>query len=113
MPGTRKLGRPTDQRMAMLRNLVTSLLENGRIETTVQKAKETECRLVGLSALMTTTVPAMEKTIEMLHREISGCKVMVGGAVLTQEYSKMINADFYAKDGMDGVKIAQSFYGEK
>ena len=82
-------------------------------EVIVQKAKETECRLVGLSALMTTTVPAMEKTIEMLHREISGCKVMVGGAVLTQEYSKMINADFYAKDGMDGVKIAQSFYGEK
>ena len=42
MPGTRQLGRPTDQRMAMLRNLVTSLLENGRIETTVQKAKETQ-----------------------------------------------------------------------
>ncbi len=43
MPGTRKLGRPTDQRNAMLRNLVTSLLENGRIETTVSRAKETRC----------------------------------------------------------------------
>ena len=82
-------------------------------EKITECVKNTGCNFVGLSALMTTTVPAMEKTIEMLHREISGCKVMVGGAVLTQEYSKMINADFYAKDGMDGVKIAQSFYGEK
>ena len=60
---------------------------------------------------MTTTVPSMEKAISLLHGELPDSKVMVGGAVLTEEYAKMINADYYAKDGMDGVKIAKEFYG--
>ena len=80
-------------------------------ETILAKAKETDCRLIGLSALMTTTVPSMEKAISLLHGELPDSKVMVGGAVLTEEYAKMINADYYAKDGMDGVKIAKEFYG--
>ncbi len=65
-------------------------------------------KLVGLSALMTTTVPAMEETIELLRKEAPYCKVMVGGAVLTPEYAKMINADFYGKDAMESVRYAES-----
>ena len=79
-------------------------------QTILRKAQDTGCQLVGLSVLMTTTVPAMEKTIELLHNTLPHCKIMVGGAVITDEYAKMINADFYAKDGMDGVKIAREFY---
>ncbi len=79
-------------------------------ETILEEAKNTGCNLVGLSALMTTTVPAMAETISLLHKEVPECKIMVGGAVLNQEYSEMINADFYGKDAMDSVHIAQSFY---
>ena len=68
------------------------------------------CKLVGLSALMTTTVPSMEKTIELLHSKFSDVKVVVGGAVLTQDYADSINADFYAKDAMDTVRFAEEFY---
>ena len=64
--------------------------------------------LVGLSALMTTTVPAMEKTVSLLHEKAPWCKIMVGGAVLTQEYASAIGADFYAKDAMEGVRYAES-----
>ena len=67
--------------------------------------------LVGLSALMTTTVPAMKETIDLLRGE--GVAVMVGGAVLTPEYAEMIGADFYAADAMEGVRIAEAFYGGK
>ena len=73
-------------------------------------AKANNCSLVGLSALMTTTVPAMEETIKLLSRELPDAKVMVGGAVLTQEYADMIGAHYYAKDAMDGVRIVQKFY---
>ena len=68
-------------------------------------------RLVGLSALMTTTLPAMEETINLL-RDRCECSVMVGGAVLTPEYAEKIHADYYAKDAMDGVKIAQAFFSK-
>ena len=61
-------------------------------------------RLVGLSALMTTTLPAMEETIKIIHEYNPDIKVMVGGAVLTQEYADMIKADAYAKDAMAAVK---------
>ncbi len=63
--------------------------------------------LVGLSALMTTTVGSMEETITLLHQKASFCKIIVGGAVLTAEYAKRINADYYAKDAMDTVRIAE------
>ena len=62
--------------------------------------------LVGLSALMTTTVPAMEETIKLLRKEAPWVKVAVGGAVLTQEYADSIGADFYGKDAMATVRYA-------
>ena len=70
---------------------------------------DNNCKLVGLSALMTTTVPAMKETIDLLRGESTA--VMVGGAVLTPEYAEMIGADFYAADAMEGVRIAEAFYG--
>ena len=73
-------------------------------------AEETGCRLVGLSALMTTTVPAMEETISQLHAMKKGIQVMVGGAVLTKEYAAMIQADAYAKDAMAAVGYVKKYY---
>ena len=63
--------------------------------------------LAGLSALMTTTVPAMEETIRQLRLGAPWCKVVVGGAVLTQEYADRIGADKYAKDAMETVRYAE------
>lgn len=68
------------------------------------------CKMVGLSALMTTTVPAMEETIKLLHETDTSVRVMVGGAVLTSEYAKQIGADFYGRDAMESVRIVQEFY---
>ena len=62
---------------------------------------------MGLSALMTTTVVNMEETIRLLRKEKPDCQVMVGGAVLNQEYADMIGADFYGKDAMQSVYFAQ------
>ena len=81
-------------------------------EEVLKSVKENDVKLVGLSALMTTTVPAMEKTIELLHRN-TNAKVIVGGAVLTQSYADMIHADWYAKDAMETVRIARAFFGGK
>ena len=72
--------------------------------------KSSNIKLVGLSALMTTTVPAMEETIRLLRNEVPQVKVMVGGAVLTEEYAKMIGADKYSKDAMESVRYAQEIY---
>lgn len=80
-------------------------------EEVCQAATKYGCKLVGLSALMTTTVPAMEQTVKILKEADAGIKVMVGGAVLNEEYAKMIKADFYGKDAMESVKIAIEFYG--
>ncbi len=76
-------------------------------EEIVKKVKEEKVKLVGLSALMTTTVPSMAKTIELLRKEAKDVKVMVGGAVITEEYAKMIGADKYAKDAMEAVRYAE------
>ncbi len=100
------------------KNIVKVLLENygydvidlGKDvppETVVAKVVETHAPLVGLSALMTTTVVNMEETIKQLRQEAPWCKVMVGGAVLTQEYADMIGADFYGKDAMQSVYYAE------
>ena len=62
---------------------------------------------MGLSALMTTTVPAMEETIKLLRKEAPWCKVIVGGAVLNEEYASTIGADKYAKDAMEAVRYAE------
>ena len=101
------------------KNIVCLLLENygykvidlGKdvsSEDIVNAAIEYNAPLVGLSALMTTTVPAMEKTVKLLRDKAPNVKVMVGGAVLTEEYAEMIGADFYAPDAMGAVRIAES-----
>ena len=74
--------------------------------TIVQTVKEQNIRLVGLSALMTTTVHNMEETIAVLRRECPSCKIMVGGAVLTAQLAEKIGADYYAKDAAGSAKIA-------
>ena len=80
-------------------------------ETVLKACLENKIKLVGLSALMTTTVPAMEETIRLLRKEAPWCKVCVGGAVLTPEYAEMIGADFYGKDAMETVKYAKIVFG--
>ena len=100
------------------KNIVRTLLENynfdvldlGRDvlpEAVVDAALQNNAKLVGLSALMTTTVPAMAQTIKLLRERMPGCPVMVGGAVLTQEYADMIGADKYTKDAMGAVRYAE------
>jgi len=79
-------------------------------ETVLEAVFKYNCKLVGLSALMTTTVPAMADTIKLLRDKVSDIKVMVGGAVLNKEYAEMINADFYGADAMESVRIAENFY---
>jgi len=100
------------------KNIVKLLLENYGFctidmgkdvppEEILRVVVEKKVTVVGLSALMTTTVPAMEETIKLLREKAPWCKVIVGGAVLNKEYAKMIGADFYAKDAMEGVRFAE------
>ncbi len=102
------------------KNIVKVLLENYGFEvldlgkdvppeTIVQTAVEKDIRLVGLSALMTTTVVYMEETIRAL-RAAHDCKIMVGGAVLNAEYAASIGADFYSKDAMGSVRYAETLF---
>lgn len=79
-------------------------------ETVVETIKNNNIKLVGLSALMTTTVVNMEETIKLIRKETPNCKVMVGGAVLTQEYADMIGADFYSPDAMGSVRYALDLF---
>jgi len=81
-------------------------------ETIVDTAIRENVPLVGLSALMTTTVVAMEETIKQLHEKKPDTKVMVGGAVMTQEFADQIGADFYGKDAMASVRYAESMFGD-
>nr|MCR5510892.1 homocysteine S-methyltransferase family protein [Lachnospiraceae bacterium] len=81
-------------------------------EDVVAEAKRTGAPIVGLSALMTTTVPAMEETIKLLKEQLPDVKTVVGGAVLTQEYADAIGADFYAKDAMATVRYALDVVGD-
>ncbi|KUO77039.1 MAG: hypothetical protein APF77_17395 [Clostridia bacterium BRH_c25] len=103
------------------KNIVRILLENygfevydlGRdvqIERVVEKVREEKAALVGLSALMTTTVKSMEETIKALRQHCPDCKVVVGGAVLNEDYARMIGADYYARDAREAVQIARKFY---
>jgi 5-methyltetrahydrofolate--homocysteine methyltransferase len=80
-------------------------------ETIVQTAKEQDIRIVGLSALMTTTVVNMEKTIALLKAEGLNCVTLVGGAVLNAEYAKKIGADRYCRNAMDAVHAANEVFG--
>ena len=106
------------------KNIVKMLLENygyrvhdlGRDvapEAVLECVRATGARLVGLSALMTTTVRSMEQTVELLHREVPGVKVMVGGAVLTPEYAATMGAEYYAKDAAESARIAGEFFAGK
>ena len=103
------------------KNIVKVLLENYGftvLDLGKDVAPETVCnavvsgdvRLVGLSALMTTTVPAMAETIRLLRTRAPEARVMVGGAVMTEDYANQIGADFYAKDAMQGVRVAEAFF---
>lgn len=101
------------------KNIVKLLLENYGFrvvdlgkdvppEKILEKTVALHAPFVGLSALMTTTVPAMEQTIRLLKAQAPWCKTVVGGAVLTREYAQRIGADFYAKDAMAAVRYAES-----
>ena len=102
------------------KNIVKLLLENygfavtdlGRDvspEAVVEEVVRQHAPIAGLSALMTTTVPAMEETICKLRKSAPWCKIVVGGAVLTEEYAASIGADKYAKDAMETVRYAETF----
>ncbi len=104
------------------KNIVKVLLENYDFEvidlgkdvppeSVVEACKKDQVQLVGLSALMTTTVVSMEETIKLLRKECPWAKVCVGGAVMTQEYADQIGADFYGKDAMDTVRYANKVFG--
>lgn len=89
---------------------VIDLGKDVKCEKVLEETIQHNCKLVCLSALMTTTVPNMEKTIKLVH-ENTDAKVLVGGAVLTKSYAKMIHADYYAKDAMESVRIAKAYFG--
>ena len=103
------------------KNIVKVILENygyrvydlGKdvsAEKVLECAEKTGAYLIGLSALMTTTVPAMEATIKLVKSKIPKAKFMVGGAVLNEEYAQMIGADNYSKDAMEAVKYAKQVF---
>lgn len=102
------------------KNIVKVLLENYgfnvydlgkdvKCEKVLEEVINSNAKLVGLSALMTTTVPNMAKTIELIHSKTTA-KVFVGGAVLTPSYAKQISADFYTRDAMASVNVAKEFF---
>lgn len=104
------------------KNIVKTIVENygyrvidlGRDvppETVVRTAVEQDVHLIGLSALMTTTLGSMEETIRALHESGHPCKIWVGGAVLTPEYAARIGADFYARDARESVEICRKVLG--
>lgn len=104
---------------AMLENYGYKVIDLGKnvpAETVVKTVIENKIQLVGLSALMTTTVANMEETINQLHKALKEnnleCKIVVGGAVLTPDYAKKIGADFYAKDAMETVSAAKEVFGK-
>ena len=99
----------------LLENYGFSVIDMGKDitpEAIAQKAQQENIKLVGLSALMTTTVPSMEKTIRLLKEKNPQIAIMVGGAVLTEDYAKTIGADFYGKDAMASVRIAEKFFAK-
>ncbi len=104
------------------KNIVKVVLENygyqvfdlGKdvpIEAVVETAIKEQVRLIGLSALMTTTLKSMEETIQALHDSGHDCKIMVGGAVVSAEYAKQIHADYYARDAKESADIAKEVLG--
>ena len=101
---------------ALLENYGFDILDLGKDvspEKIVASVKEEHIPLVGLSALMTTTVPFMEETIDLLKKQAPDTKVMVGGAVLTEDYAQEIGAHVYCKDAMASVRFAETFFEDK
>ena len=99
---------------ALLENYGFKVIDLGRDvppEAVVEAARREKARLVGLSALMTTTVDFMAETIRQIHEELPGCQVTVGGAVLTADFAAKIHADFYTKDAMELVRLAERLFG--
>lgn len=105
------------------KNIVRALLENygydvcdlGRDvppDAVLDAVRRTNARLVGLSALMTTTVPSMKETVALIKSNVPDCKIMVGGAVLTENLAKSLGADYFAADATADVKIAEEIYGK-
>ena len=103
------------------KNIVRALLENYGFqvidlgkdvppEAVLEAVEKSGAPLVGLSALMTTTVESMEETIRLLHARTQA-KIVVGGAVLTESYARQIGADFYARDAMATVRVAEAVFG--
>ncbi|EYE88711.1 homocysteine methyltransferase [Fervidicella metallireducens AeB] len=103
------------------KNIVRLVLENYGFEVMdlgkdvsedkiLLEAVNNDIKIIGLSALMTTTVKSMERTIKFLKTNLPECKIFVGGAVLNKKYAEMIGADYYAKDGRDAVKILQDIF---
>lgn len=90
---------------------VIDLGKNVPPETVLNAVIENHAPLVGLSALMTTTVPAMEETVKLVKEKAPWCKIVVGGAVLTQDYADKIGADKYAADAMESVRYAETVIG--
>ena len=101
------------------KNIVRTLLENygyrvidlGRDvppQTVADTAIAEHAKIVALSALMTTTIPAMEETVTLVRNAKPDCKIAVGGAVLTKEYADQLGADFYGKEAMETVRYAES-----
>ena len=106
------------------KNIVKLLLENYGFtvadlgkdvppETVLEAVERLHAPICGLSALMTTTVPAMAETVALVHEKAPWCRVMVGGAVLTEEYARDIGADGYGKDAMASVRLAERFMQEQ
>ena len=106
------------------KNIVKVILENYNFkvvdlgkdvppEQVVAAVRESDARVVGLSALMTTTVASMKDTIERVRSECPGVKVLVGGAVLTPDLARFTGADFYARDAMESVRIASELLKDK
>ncbi|MFA7185470.1 MAG: homocysteine S-methyltransferase family protein, partial [Victivallales bacterium] len=106
------------------KNIVKTLLENygfdvidlGKnvpAEDILEAVLKHHARLAGLSALMTTTVVNMAETIKLLNEKAPFCKIMVGGAVLTQDYADSIGADFYGRDAVSAAKYARLIFGER
>jgi 5-methyltetrahydrofolate--homocysteine methyltransferase len=105
------------------KNIVKLLLENYGFEVTdlgkdvppeevLAAVERLHAPVCGLSALMTTTVPAMAETVELIHEKAPWCRVMVGGAVLTEDFAREIDADGYGKDAMASVRLAERFAEE-
>lgn len=104
---------------AMLENYGYTVIDLGKnvpAEEVITTILEKNIKLVGLSALMTTTVANMEKTIKELKKVLAEkdkeCKIVVGGAVLTEDYAKKIGADYYSKDAMQTVAVAKEVFGK-